>query len=142
VVPEFRLLCENVFAPNANVMCPDKGQLTWVTLCGLPDTTPATCSAIDGLQDSLAVVSLRKVDYAGPLEQYGNPPADGFGAKVENLQPGNVILVQSLASLYVMRLISISAEGLTYDWAMIWRDTCWRPGGPRCMASCSCPGGN
>jgi hypothetical protein len=47
----------------------------------------------------------------------------------------------SLGKLHIMRIVGFDENILTYEWANIWRDTCFRPGGT-CTASCSCPGGN
>jgi hypothetical protein len=139
VVPDFAVVCDNAFDPN--VPCPG-GQLTWLNVCGLPDTTPATCSTIAGKTDTLAAVTLRRVTYAGALEEFGGSPGEGFTESVVLPAVGDVLLVQSLTALYVMRITALDAGGMTYDWAIVWRDTCWRPGGLTCSASCNCPGGN
>jgi hypothetical protein len=140
VLPQFRVACDVAFGDNDP--CPSPGQLTWLNVCGLPDTMPNDCSAIAGNQSGLGVVTLRRVSYTGPLEQYGNPPTDGFTDRVVLPAVGDVILVQSLLSLYIMRITAVDAGMLSWDWAEVWRDTCWRPGGSSCTAACGCPGGN
>ncbi|HKU41417.1 MAG TPA: hypothetical protein VJR89_24840 [Polyangiales bacterium] len=140
VLPDFAVVCENAF--DTKNPCSARGQLVWLNVCGLPDTTPGNCSGFSTYSEGLAGVTARKVDYNGPLEQYGQPPADGFTDHVDNVQQGNTILVQSLATLYIMRVTSIDSMSMVYDWAELFRDTCWRPGGTRCTAACNCPGGN
>ncbi|HKP60006.1 MAG TPA: hypothetical protein VJV78_24950 [Polyangiales bacterium] len=139
VVPDFNVVCDNAF--DMEHPCANKGQLVFLNVCGLPGTTPGACSGLSAFTDGLAGVSIRRVDYSGPLEQYGQPPADGFTDKAD-ISVGSVVLVQSLAYLYIMRITAIDGGGMSYEWAAIWRDTCWRPGGPRCTAACNCPGGN
>jgi hypothetical protein len=136
----FEVVCDNAFDPKNPC---SGGQLTWLNVCGLPDATPATCSALAGKQDTLATVSLRRVTYSGPLEQFGGvAPGDVFVDHIDLPAAGDVILVQTLAALYVMRITAIDGEAMTYDWAAIWRDACWRPGGATCSAACGCAGGS
>lgn len=140
VLPSFHVVCANAF--DTNNPCSAMGQLTFLNTCGLQGA-PSACSSLAGKQDTLATVTLRRVTYSGALEQYGSPPTDGgFTSHVDNLAVGDVILVQSLTALYIMRVTAVDSSGLTYDWAMLWRDTCWRPGGATCTAACGCPGGN
>ncbi|HET6336285.1 MAG TPA: hypothetical protein VFG30_23850 [Polyangiales bacterium] len=140
VVPAFEVVCDNAF-DTANP-CPG-GQLTWLNVCGLPDTNPANCSSLAGKQDTLGTVQLRRVSYTGALEQFGGAtPGDVFVDHIDLPAVGDVILVQGLTALYVMRITAVDGSALTYDWAMLWRDTCWRPGGATCSAACGCPGGS
>ncbi|HKP59757.1 MAG TPA: hypothetical protein VJV78_23700 [Polyangiales bacterium] len=139
VIGDFGIVCENAFG---NAPC-NPGQLTWLTVCGLPDTKPQDCSSIwRNNPESLGAVSLMRVDYNGSLEAYGDPPTQVTGDKVFLPAVGNVILIQSVASLQIIRIAAVGPEGLTYEWAELWRDTCWRQGGRMCTAACGCPGGN
>lgn len=136
VVPEFGVVCDN--ALDTQTPC-TAGQLTWINLCGLPDTNPADCSVLIGLSESLATVSLQRVAYSGPLEDFGELGGAAGSERILLPAVGDVVLVQSLAALYVMRITSLEGNVMTYEWAMLWRDTCWRPGGASCTAACSCP---
>jgi hypothetical protein len=139
VLPEFAVTCENAF--DTNMPCASPGQLIWLNLCGLPDTNPEDCSSLGGNTDTLAAVTLRRVSYSGPLQDFGDPGVEGGGDRVLLPAVGDVILVQSLVALHIMRITALSAESMTYEWATLWRDTCWRPGGASCTAACSCPDG-
>jgi len=124
--PTFEIVCENAFDTSAPCA---SGQLTWIDLCRFPDANPADCASIIANPIGLGSVTLKRVQYSGALEGYGDSDPNGFGAKIANPAVGDVILVQTVAVLYVMRLLEVDAT-LKYDWAALWRDTCWRPGGP------------
>jgi len=140
VLPEFAVVCENAFDPMNP--CTVRAQLSWLSVCGLPNTNPANCSEIRTNPEGLAGVTALRVNYGGPLEQYGDPPADGVTDYVGNVQLGNVILFDSVATLYIIRITALDGARMTYEWAELFRDTCWRPGGALCTAACNCPGGN
>jgi hypothetical protein len=146
VLPSFRVVCSTAFATQSGEddPCPTPGQLTWLDTCGLDPNNTTTCSVLAGSNTELNTTQLRRVSYAGALEDYGQPPTDGSFSDGINLPAaGDVILVQSLTALFVMRIQSIDSNAsLTYDWAMLWRDTCWRPGGASCTAACGCSGGS
>lgn len=138
VVPEFGVVCDNAFDANAPCIA---GQLTWLNVCGLPESQPHDCSALVGNTDGLGAVNLKKVAHTGPLQEYGQPNGQGT-ERVFLPAAGEVILVQTLTTMYVMRIQSVDSGSLTYEWAEAWRDACWRPGGLTCTAACSCPGGD
>jgi hypothetical protein len=140
VLPAFKVVCD--FAFDTNNPCAVTGELAWLNVCGLEGTKPGDCSSIAGKTETLAAVSLRRVAYSGALENFGTPPADGFGERVLLPAVGDVIVVQSLTAYVVMRITALDSAAMTYDWAMVWRDACWRPGGATCTAACGCPGGN
>lgn len=139
VAPEFGVVCDNVFDENNPCTA---GQLAWFNLCGLENTKPNDCSSIAGnTSDSLLATNVKRVAHTGPLQNYGEPNGAG-SARVLLPAVGDVILVQSLAGTYLMRITALDAGSMTYEWAMIWRDACWRAGGLTCTAVCGCPGGN
>ncbi len=132
----FEIVCQNVFEN-----CPSPGQLTWLNLCGLPDTNAVDCSSIGAATSGLGVANIKRISHSGPLQNYGEPNGPGT-ERVLLPAVGDVFVVQSLATVYLMRILEISAESMRYEWASVWRDACWRPGGPTCTSACSCPGGN
>ena len=139
VFPQFNVVCDNAF--DADRPCPEKGQLTMLNVCGLPDVDPNDCSAISGRTDGLRAAALARVNHTGPLETFGRPPSRTTD-RIAQLQAGQVITVQTLSALVLLRIVAFDGEGMTYDWAAVWRDTCWRPGGLTCTAACNCPGGS
>jgi len=140
VLPLFEIKCANAF--DTNVPCSAPGQLVWLNTCGLPEVTPTSCSVIRGSQSSLLTVNLKRVEYTGALESYGVPTSSGFSDHIDDPKPSDVILVQTLTALYIMRILALDGAAMTYEWAAVWRDTCWRPGGVTCTAACGCPDGN
>lgn len=139
VFPQFGVVCENAF--DANTPCPEAGQLTMLNVCGLPDTDPNACSSIVGRTDGLRATGLARVDHTGSLEDFGRLP-NRTTDRITQLQVGQVIAAQTLSALVMIRITAFNGEGMTYDWAAVWRDTCWRPGGLTCAAACNCPGGS
>jgi hypothetical protein len=139
VFPDFGVTCANAFDQNNPCMPP--GQLTWLNVCGLMDTDPSNCSTIAATGMSLGTVTLKRVTYTGPLQDYGQPNGQG-GTEVLLPAVGDVILVQTLSAVYLMRITALDSGSMTYQWAAVLRDACWRPGGLTCTAACSCPGGN
>ena len=114
----------------------------FLNVCGLPDTKANDCSGIfANTSDSLLATNVKRVAHTGPLQNYGEPNGRG-DEKVLLPAVGDVILVQTLGPAYLMRITGIDGGGLTYEWAMVWRDACWRPGGLTCTAACGCPDGN
>jgi hypothetical protein len=103
---------------------------------------PTSCSVIRGSQTSLLTTNLKRVEYTGALESYGVPTGSGFSDHIDDPKPSDVILVQTLTALYIMRILALDSAAMTYEWAVVWRDTCWRPGGATCTAACGCPDGN
>ena len=137
------VVCPNIVADPPLPECPSngqggvaQGQVWWLNICGLE---PAPCNAIAADGPGLLAAKLQRVNYSGTLESYGEP-SGLFTQRVESLVPGDVILVQTLSTLGLMRIMAVSTE-LTFEWASIWRDRCFVPGGPSCSAACDCPGG-
>lgn len=139
VFPDFGIACENAF--DTNTPC-TTGQLTWLNLCGLPDTKPNDCSALAAnSSDSLLATKVKRVMHSGALQDFGEPNGQG-DERVLLPAVDDVIAVQTLTALYLMRITAIDGGSMTYEWAAVWRDACWRPGGLTCTAACGCPGGN
>jgi len=139
--PSVVIVCPNVFAEPPLAQCvldsngdPVLGNVMWLNLCGLG---PPPCNQLRANTEGLLVTELQRVTYSAPLEAYGDPSGD-FVRDIDAPAPGDVIVVRTLGTLAVMRIMSVGTE-MTFEWAAMWRDHCFAPGGASCTAACNCP---
>lgn len=142
VSPNFVLACSNVFADPLPAGCAVDanndallGNVVWLNLCALG---PPPCNKLGANTQGLLSTELQRVTYSAPLESYGDPTGE-FTNEIQDPAAGDVILVRTLSTLGVMRIMSVGTE-MTFEWASVWRDHCFLEGGATCTAECNCPG--
>lgn len=144
-VSSFSLVCNDAFVTPPPAGCPVEangdrilGHLIWLNVCGLGDPP---CNTLAARGKGLLAADLQRVSYSAPLESYGDPTGE-FTVEIQDPAPGDVILVRTLGTLAVMRIIAFSNGELSFEWATVWRDHCFLPGGATCTAECNCPDGS
>lgn len=115
VVPEFGIVCPNAF--DSSIECA-KGQLTWLNVCGLPDADPQRCASLAAATTDTEGVQLQRIAYSGPLQDI----VVSAVPLVDNLPlvaVGDTIVVHVRSARYVMRIMSMNAEVMSYEWALV-----------------------
>jgi len=145
ISPGFALLCSNAFAETPPVECPLGtdgkpllGHVAWLNLCGLVDPP---CNSLVTRGQALLAADLQRVTYSASLESYGEAEPT-LATEIFDPAVGDVILVRTLSLVGVMRITEASGSALTFEWASVWRDHCFLPGGTTCSAVCNCPDGS